>query len=105
MDLNAGFYFVRGNERTRRLFQMMLDYILANPTVVTRLFQAPAAALLRRSPPPFSAAARVGVGLERPLEGLSPPTSDLSLSPPSHAPVPCPLAPPFCRVGRCGTRA
>jgi len=33
MDLNAGFYFVRGNERTRRLFQMMLDYILANPTV------------------------------------------------------------------------
>jgi|AntRauTorckE5430_2_1112549.scaffolds.fasta_scaffold04543_6 hypothetical protein len=22
MDLNAGFYFVRGNERTRKLFQV-----------------------------------------------------------------------------------
>lgn len=33
LDINAGIYFVRGNERTRRVFQNMLDYILANPDV------------------------------------------------------------------------
>ena len=33
MDLNAGFYWVRANERTNRLFGGMLAYLLANPSV------------------------------------------------------------------------
>lgn len=51
MDINAGFYFVRGNERTRRLFQMMLDYILADATVWDQSLMS--CLMKRESPVPY----------------------------------------------------
>ena len=51
LDLNAGFYWVQGNERNFRLFNGMLKYLLANPEVWDQSLMS--CLMKRESPQPF----------------------------------------------------